>query len=549
MMNNYQNLKNQDLTFIDFGFGYPQFIENLENRKVTSFPLTKMSNRLPISNGVNFLPPAIMKDEVFTNLSERYVPNTMDRYIISNYGRLYDTLCHRFVPFRMNKSTYTKDITSSNRGYCTSHVAYYKSPFEIGSVDIYIHRAVLMSFDYFPGCEKFQVNHKDGIHLNNTRGNLEWTTSDQNILHSVKNGLRDYDWNNYNNKKINIDEKDVDEICDLYIRGLTIKEISDKLWIFQNIVFKVLSGELMSNVSSKFSICISNMDIPVESIHKLCTLISKGIPLSDIAAMTGISKYELADIRDRRLYSDISRHYDFSKACDISDFRRTLTPNVVHEICRRLALGIQPVEIERDMNVDRSTIFNIRNKTIYREISTQYEFKNLTNDTLSDDIVKSICKDMETGMSSADIGRKYNISPTTIGHIRRGETYTNISKNYNINVPVLPTRPLSDETVHEICSRLQSGEYPTSIARDLNINVAAVNGIKQGRYYKDISKDYTFFVQNHMLPDDKVRAVCEALQRGDRLIDIINNTGVSKKTIYRIKNRELYHDITKDYNY
>ena len=361
--------------------------------------------------------------------------------------------------------------------------------------------------------------------------------------------MRDYDWNNYNNKKINIDEKDVDEICDLYLRGLTIKEISDRLWIFQNIVFKVLSGELMSNVSSKFSICISNMDIPVESIHKLCTLISKGIPISDIAAMTGISKYELIDIRDRRLYSDISKHYDFSKACDIADFRRTLTPNVVHEICRRLTLGVQPVEIARDMNVDRNTIFNIRNKTIYREISTQYEFKNLTNDTLSDDIVKSICKDIEAGMSSADIGRKYNISPTTIGHIRRGETYTNISKNYNINVPVLPTRPLSDETVHEICSRLQSGEYPTSIARDLNINVAAVNGIKQGRYYKDISKDYTFSVKNHMLPDDKVRDVCEALQRGDRLIDIINNTGVSKKTIYRIKNKEVYHDITKDYNY
>ena len=104
MMNNYQNLKNQDLTFIDFGFGYPQFIENLENRKVASFPLTKMSNRLPILNGVNFLPPAIMKDEVFTNLSERYVPNTMDRYIISNYGRLYDTLCHRFVPVKILRS-------------------------------------------------------------------------------------------------------------------------------------------------------------------------------------------------------------------------------------------------------------------------------------------------------------------------------------------------------------------------------------------------------------------------------------------------------------
>ena len=82
-----------------------------------------------------------------------------------------------------------------------------------------------------------------------------------------------------------------------------------------------------------------------------------------------------------------------------------------------MTLGVQPVEIARDMNVDRSTIFNIRNKTIYREISTQYEFKNITNDTLSDDIVKSICKDMEAGMSSANIARNTGIKSRDVRYI------------------------------------------------------------------------------------------------------------------------------------
>ena len=127
---------NSNLLFIDFGYGYPQFIDNSYQFDEPSFALCKISDRLPINNNVWMLPPAIMKDEVFTYLSEKYVPNTFLRYIISNYGRLYDTLCNKFVPFRLN-SYKEEDPTSPNKGYCSAHVAYYKSPYEIGKKDIW----------------------------------------------------------------------------------------------------------------------------------------------------------------------------------------------------------------------------------------------------------------------------------------------------------------------------------------------------------------------------------------------------------------------------
>ena len=541
---------NSNSLFIDFGYGYPQFIENQENLSQISMPFVRLSSHVSKLDNIWFLPPAIMKDEVFTYLSEKYVPNTMNRYIISNYGRLYDVVSSKFVPFRFNKK-FSNDPTASNKGYCAAHVSYYKSPYEIATKDIYIHRAVLMSFCYVEGCEALDVNHKDGIHLNNTLGNLEWLTSKENIIHSFDAGLcMASNEIRTTNKRLQIDESDADKICNMYISGCSLRYISDKLNIYQNIVFNTISGNIFPEVSSKYSICISNIRIPDESIHKLCELISKGIPISDISAYTGISKYELMDIRDRKLYADISMDYNFDKALDINSFRRSLSNSTVHEICRRIQKGYSLTEISNDMNVDLATISNIKNRKVYKHIAALYNFSNCCETKLEDELVHSICKDIENGMRNVDIANKYNISRITVGHIRRGETFTHISKNYNMNAEITGDfRNLSVSSVRAICSRLQAGETPTAIANDMNINVRAINSIHQGLSYKDISKDYTFSVKDHWLSEDKVRAVCEALQRGDRLIDIINTTGVSKRSIYRIKNRELYHDITKDYNY
>ena len=118
-----------------------------------------------------------------------------------------------------------------------------------------------------------------------------------------------------------------------------------------------------------------------------------------------------------------------------------------------------------------------------------------------------------------------------------------------MNIFILKLNFIINKIVSYLYTHIENHLSLKQIANDMNINVGAINSIHQGLSYKDISKDYTFSVKNHFLPDDKVRAVCEALQRGDRLIDIINSTGVSKRSIYRIKNKEVYHDITKDYNY
>ena len=52
-----------------------------------------------------------------------------------------------------------------------------------------LHRVILITFNYIPGCENLQVNHIDGNKHNNNINNLEWVTCKENIRHAYINKL------------------------------------------------------------------------------------------------------------------------------------------------------------------------------------------------------------------------------------------------------------------------------------------------------------------------------------------------------------------------
>lgn len=532
--------------FIDWGYGYPAYSENenINYQPPAQFPIYRYSKAVRTSRPVYFLPPAIAPDEIFTPVSPFCIPNVANRYIISNYGRIYDKYNSKFVPFRLN-GLYSKD--GSNRSACTLHLSQYTDPFEIDTKDIYLHRAVLMSFMYTPGCEKLEVNHKNGIRTDNRLCNLEWVTSAENMQHAVRTGLVN---SKDKERRSIVSNRDAEKVCKMYKDGYDYFQITEKLNIKTDTVIKILNGTLYKDISLKYGIESQyNYIIPKKGIEKICEMIAKGIAISEIAAKTGVDKYQIYEIKERKIYTDISINYDFREAAEGKTFSRTLKDSIVHEICRRLQLGYTPLSISQDMKISVSIIDRIKEGGQYTDISSRYVFPRLVNNTIDDNIVESICKDMMNGKSNIEISKKYNIDKITIAHIRRKETYKYITEKYDFPDANKALRTISDNTIHEICKRLQNGETRTSISRDMNISIAIINSIRSGQGYQDIAQYYTFPNLSPHLSKDKIKEICLMLENHYTTKEIIDKLGVDKHTIYNIKNRKRHIKISKNYKW
>ena len=113
--------------------------------------------------------------------------------------------------------------------------------------EIKVHRLVAMEFIANPD-NKPNINHKDGNPLNNCVDNLEWCTQKENIDHAILTGLRSIDA--YENEK---------EIIDLYVSGISIREISNSFNSCQSTISKVISSAGLeirgnSHYKNKYSI-------------------------------------------------------------------------------------------------------------------------------------------------------------------------------------------------------------------------------------------------------------------------------------------------------
>ena len=96
------------------------------------------------------------------------------KYLISNYGRVYSKIRNRLLNPGVNAKGYVRVALNDING---KHVTRR------------INRLVALHFIEGRTEERDQVNHKDGIKLNNYYKNLEWTSSLENNRHAIENNL------------------------------------------------------------------------------------------------------------------------------------------------------------------------------------------------------------------------------------------------------------------------------------------------------------------------------------------------------------------------
>lgn len=98
------------------------------------------------------------------------------------------------------------------------------------------------------------------------------------------------------------------------------------------------------------------------------------------------------------------------------------------------------------------------------------------------------------GETNTDIVEKLNVSVKIVQHIRSGECWKNISKNYvfpKLGNSIPNTMP--EDTIHKICKLLEKKMYSdTEIAKKCGVKREYVKDIRTHRRRKDISKNYNF---------------------------------------------------------
>lgn len=112
---------------------------------------------------------------------------------------------------------------------------------------------------------------------------------------------------------------------------------------------------------------------------------------------------------------------------------------------------------------------------------------------VTDETIKNICEMIEQGYRNKDIRDEFKDLPKTfLAELRSGRTYKRISKDYNLKMD--RSGRLSSERVKWVCRKLEDGLSPTEIYLLNNkvISIHVIEKIKSRDNFKDISRDYKF---------------------------------------------------------
>ena len=184
------------------------------------------------------LPQPIYPDEVFVFVNNAAIPEGFNHHLVSNYGRVYDYRKEEICILHPDSKGYLYIIAAYN-----GHKRYPR-----------VHRIVLSSFNYVPGCEDsyaMLVNHIDGNKMNNHISNLEWADYSGNAKHAYATGLiNNKQGEDRVNSKITNDQ--ARQICELLQNGMGITDISNTTGINRNTVQSIYSHKAWNSISCEY---------------------------------------------------------------------------------------------------------------------------------------------------------------------------------------------------------------------------------------------------------------------------------------------------------
>lgn len=168
-------------------------------------------------------------------------------------------------------------------------------------------------------------------------------------------------------------------------------------------------------------------------------------------------------------------------------------------ICRLVAEAYLPdysenlVVNHKDLNKQNDHYSNLEMVTVkdntLHSVRNQ-PHKHLHKTSLTEEDVIQICKMIEDGMSNREISLVLNKSESLISRIRNGNTFTYLSKNFNLPKSY---KAIDENTAIEICKYLNILKSPTKVLKEINnpkVTLDIIKHIKAGNCWKEISEIY-----------------------------------------------------------
>ena len=99
---------------------------------------------------------------------------------------------------------------------------------------------------------------------------------------------------------------------------------------------------------------------------------------------------------------------------------------------------------------------------------------------------------LQQGWRNIDIANKFNIPPTRVRDIKNHTQYKHLTKDMDLGELTGYRPPMEVELIHTICKMIEDGISVPTISNQLNVSCTAIYKIKNKRKYTDISSNYNF---------------------------------------------------------
>lgn len=241
-----------------------------------------------------------------------------------------------------------------------------------------IHRLVGIYFVQNSNPEKFkQINHLNGIKLDNNFQNLEWTDYSGNITHAYRTGLNKNIGGTHYRARLN--EKQVYKICKLLEQGIGSTDIAKGLGdvsLKESIQF-IKSRTSWGHISKDYifpTLISYKIRLNEDQVHEVCKKLEKGMGAAEIAKSLGDStlREAIQQIKGRYYWKNISKLYNIPKV----KRNKRLTDIQVHKICSLFEKGLGAAKIAEFFR-DRTlipVIQAIKCRRSWLDISCNYNF-------------------------------------------------------------------------------------------------------------------------------------------------------------------------------